>query len=88
MLTHFFLHFFKAMCNFLSALRLGVSPSFYNKKADEFGLLYNAKMVYQKEKDEAVLASCIEEDLLQAESLPPIVAQISPAQRSSSEVTN
>ena len=76
------------MCNFLSALRLGVSPSFYNKKADEFGLLYNAKMVCQKKNDEALLASCIGEDLFQEESLPPTVAQISPAQRSSSEVTN
>lgn len=76
------------MCNFLSALRLGVSPSFYNKKADEFGLLYNAKMVCQKKDDEAVLASCIGEDLFQEESLPPTLAQISPAQRSSSEVAN
>ena len=45
-------------------------------------------MVCQKKNDEAVLASCIGEDLFQEESLPPTVTQISPGQRSSSEVTN
>ena len=46
------------MCNFLSALRVGVSPSFHNKKSDEFGQLYNAILLQQKRDDEAVLESC------------------------------
>ena len=46
------------MCNFLSALRVGVSPSFHNKKSDEFGQLYNAVLLQQKHDDEAVLESC------------------------------
>ena len=45
------------MCNFLSALRVGVSPSFHNKKSDEFGQLYNAVLLQQKHDDEAVLQS-------------------------------
>lgn len=45
------------MCNFLSALRVGVSPSFHNKKSDEFGELYNAVLLQQKHDDEAVLKS-------------------------------
>ena len=38
------------MCNFLCTLQLGVSLSFFNKKSDEFGQLYNAELLNQKKK--------------------------------------
>ena len=43
--------------HFLSSLRIGVSPSYYNKKSDEFGQLFNNVMIQQKQEDEAVLKS-------------------------------
>ena len=68
---------FQAMCNFLSALRVGVSPSFHNKKSDEFGQLYNAVLLQQKHDDEAVLESCFpqrQKEKDDNQSLPSISA--------------
>ena len=50
------------MCNFLSTLRLGVSPSYFNKKSDEFGQLFNATLLKQKKEDEAVLSLFLHRD--------------------------
>jgi len=50
------------MCNFLSTLRLGVSPSYFNKKSDEFGELFNAELLKQKKEDEAVLSLHLHQD--------------------------
>ncbi|XP_067021001.1 uncharacterized protein [Acropora muricata] len=61
---------FHTMCKFLSALRLGVSPSFYNKKSDVLGLLCNAEMLKQKKDDESVLMSCFGEDQTKDQNLP------------------
>lgn len=47
------------MCNFLSAFRIGVSPSYFNKKSAELGKLHNVVMLQQKDEDEAVLKSII-----------------------------
>ena len=69
------------MCTFLSALRLGVSPSFYNKKSDVLGLLYNAEMLKQKKDDESVLMSCFGEDQTKDQNLPSTSqAQVSKSQ--------
>ena len=69
------------MGKFLSALRLGVSPSFYNKKSDVFGLLYNAEMLKQKKDDESVLMSCFGEDQTKDQNLPfTSQAQVSESQ--------
>ena len=69
------------MCKFLSALRLGVSPSFYNKKSDVLGLLYNAEMLKQKKDDESVLMSCFGEDQTKDQNLPSTSqAQVSESQ--------
>lgn len=58
------------MCKFLLALRLGVSPSFYNKKSYVLGLLYNAEMLKQKKEDESMLRSCFGEDQTKDQNLP------------------
>ena len=58
------------MCHFLSSLRIGVSPSYYNKKSDEFGQLFNNLMIQQKQEDEAVLKSC-SSSATQSQSSPP-----------------
>ena len=69
------------MCTFQSALRLGVSPSFYNKKSDVLGLLYNAEMLKQKKDDESVLMSCFGEDQTKDQNLPSTSqAQVSKSQ--------
>ena len=68
------------MCNFLSTLRLGVSPSFFNKKSDEFGQLYNAELLRQKE-DEAVLSSIVCQNHAEEQNLPSTsVLQVSNVQ--------
>ena len=58
------------MCNFLSTLRLGVSPSFFNKKSDEFGQLFNAELLKQKKEDEAVLSLHLRQDHAEDLNLP------------------
>ena len=69
------------MYTFLSALRLGVSPSFYNKKSDVLGLLYSAEMLKQKKDDESVLMSCFGEDQTKDQNLPSTSqAQVSKSQ--------
>ena len=69
------------MCNFLSTLRLGVSPSFFNKKSDEFGQLYNAELLRQKEEDEAVLSSIVCQNHAEEQNLPSTsVLQVSNVQ--------
>ncbi|XP_029180546.2 uncharacterized protein LOC114948148 isoform X1 [Acropora millepora] len=50
---------FHTMCNFLSALRIGVSPSYYNKKADEWGQLYNERLLEQKQEDLVALKASL-----------------------------
>ena len=74
------------MCNFLSALRVGVSPSFHNKKSDEFGQLYNAVLLQQKHDDEAVLKCYIPQSQVEKDddqSLPSTSAvQISTTHKS------
>lgn len=49
----------QTMCNFLSALRIGVSPSYYNKKADEWGQLYNERLLEQKQEDLVALKASL-----------------------------
>ena len=58
------------MCNFLSTLRLGVSPSFFNKKSDEFGQLFNAELLKQKKEDETVLSLHLHQDHAEDPNLP------------------
>lgn len=58
------------MCNFLSTLRLGVSPSFFNKKSDEFGQLFNAELLKQKKEDETVLSLYLHLDHAEDPNLP------------------
>lgn len=83
--------YFQAMCNFLSALRVGVSPSFHNKKSDEFGQLYNAVLLQQKHDDEAVLESCFPQTQMEKDDnqcLPSTSAmQISTTHTSHSVIT-
>lgn len=78
------------MCNFLSALRLGVSPSHHNKKSDEFGKLYNAVMLQQKEEDEAFLKSSLPENQVQEVNHQPCpqVVQISATQSPPSDMAS
>ena len=47
------------MCNFLSSFRIGVSPSYFNKKSAELGKLHNVVMLQQKNEEEALLKSII-----------------------------
>ena len=49
----------QTMCNFLSALHIGVSPSYYNKKADEWGQLYNERLLEQKQEDLVALKASL-----------------------------
>lgn len=58
------------MCNFLSTLWLKVSPSFFNKKSDEFGKLFNAELLKQKKEDEAVLSLHLCQDHAEDLNLP------------------
>ena len=55
------------MCNFLSSFRIGVSPSFFNKKSVEFGELYNVVMLKQKHDDEAVMKSSVSTMLISSD---------------------
>lgn len=39
----------------MSTFKIGVSPAYFNRKCDEFGILFDAKMVEQRKEDEEVL---------------------------------
>lgn len=47
-----------------------MSSSFYNKKSDVLGLVYNAEMLKQEKEDESVLMSCFGEDQAKDQNLP------------------
>ena len=49
----------QTICNFLSALRIGVSPSYYKKKSDEWEQLYNARLLEQKQEDGMALKASL-----------------------------
>ena len=51
------------MCAFLSALKIGVSASYFNKKCTEFGSTFNEKLLADKEKEEQALKKHYYEDL-------------------------
>ena len=48
----------QSTCTFFSNLKIGVSPSYFNKKCDEFGSTYNEKLLEDKRKEEAALERC------------------------------
>ncbi len=78
------------MCNFLSAFRIGVSPSYFNKKSAELGKLHNVEMLKQKNNDETVLKSIIsaKQCIVDNASVPggPITPTTSLIQSNSSDI--
>lgn len=50
----------QALCRFLSSMKLGTSASYFNKKCDEFGRIYNEKLCEDKLSDEKVMKKSVE----------------------------
>lgn len=49
--------FFQAWYNIMSALKFGVTSTYYNKKCDQYGTLCNEQLTKTTKEDEAILKS-------------------------------